>query len=346
MSIYYVTLLYCMIIPFSLFGEYKKRWTYPKSYFFFKKRTGFLFAPGVLDDDSSTIQLCRAYTTVAGVDLKSKTGIELIDADYCSSCIFPEIVIPVKPKKKKKQRVLSNGVLPRFFYRVGTWVRHRRTNKKYGKEPNSVVKEYDIDLTKLNIAQEPDLTALLNHYSDYVEETKPDNMVLYGFSRGAATTFTFMATKYAQHNHPIVKAVVLQGCFDSIRGTLNGWKRFDVNKFLSRMLPNYVADRLEPIHVVAEFPHAVPVLFITSKCDEVVPAKSTQKLAQALRQAGHPHVYILTVEHSPHSRYTSYHKEDISNIEKTVHAFYKKWGLSHIRPLARQGKKLLEMCHL
>lgn len=323
-----------------------KRWSTPRSYFVRKKRVGFLFAPGVLHDDSATIRYCKRYTTSAGLALESQSGFEVLDSKNCCACVFPEIVIrqPVQQKKKKKQK-LKGRTLPKLFYRMGSWFRDRKSKKKYGTEPNALVKQFDIDLNKLNIAQEDDINALMNTYHSYIQTNAWDNVVLYGFSRGAATTFNFMSTKYKLQDAQCVKAVVLQGCFDTMTGTLN-FKRFDINKFLSRMLPKYTSDRVEPINLVKDFPRNIPILFITSKADEVVPAASTQRLAYALKDTGHQNVYLLTVESSPHSRYTSYNKEEMDIIERVVHAFYHSCGLSHIRYLAKEGKTSLETCRL
>lgn len=349
----------CMLTPFMIFGNkkwpswpFKRRSLTPKSFkwkrpgfLFFRNGTLFVFAPGVMHYEGAIINFCRKYTTSTGITLESKTGIELIDSDYCCTCNFSEIVIPDDPAQEKKQRVFSKGVLPRFFYRFGTWVRHKRLNKKYGKEPNYREKKFHLNLKELNIGQESDQVILSELYEKSVRRNKRKSVVMYGFSRGAATTFNFMATKYAKQSKQKVKAVVLQGCFDSIDNTMGKLKRF----FLNRMLPNFSDannKRQEPIHLVDDFPFSIPVLFITSECDELVPASSTCTLANALRAAGHPHVYLLVLKRSPHSRYTSHDSEDTKKVECIVHAFYKQFGVSYIRSLAKEGKNLLSECKL
>jgi predicted esterase len=344
--------LCAMFTPFMMFSKFT--WPWPKqaskafkwshpSRFFVNRCT--IFAPGVLHDESAIIQFCKTFKTLNGEVLESKTGIELIDSNHCCTCNFSEVVIPEQSLENPKHKVFSKGVLPRLFYRLGTRLRHWRHRKKFGPEPNHRPKKFHLDLTRLNIAQESDQLILAEAYDKNIRPRRRNIIVIYGFSRGAATTFNFMARKYKQQKKQCVKAVILQGCFDSIDNTMGRLKR----GFLNRMLPNFSDahnQRQEPIHVVRDFPRDIPVLFITSERDELVPYKSTCALAHALRNSGHSNVYLLILKESPHSRYTSHNEKDTHTVECVVHAFYKKYKVSYIGTLAKGGKEMLEECKL
>ena len=87
----------------------------------------------------------------------------------------------------------------------------------------------------------------------------------------------------------------------------------------------------------------VPVLFITSKKDTRVPAHSTKNLCTALCNAGYQDIYLLELENSHHSGYMK-DPQDAAKYQSVVHAFYKKYGLSHNIEYAQQGITLLEDC--
>ncbi len=78
------------------------------------------------------------------------------------------------------------------------------------------VQSYSIDLSKINIGQAGDIKNHFNKYQKCIHEYENVDLILYGVSRGAATTFSAMAT----HNYQNVRLVVLDGCFDSIENPI------------------------------------------------------------------------------------------------------------------------------
>lgn len=209
---------------------------------------------------------------------------------------------------------------------------------------------YWVNPFALNIGQEQDVAILENTYNKHINEQRnlhPDKeigVVCYGASRGAATTFNFLA----KHKPVHAKIAVLEGCFDSVEHVLQNrygllasiFGASRLGKFLS-CLCKYRPHGLSPINLVAEFPKDVPVLFITSRKDREVPMECTLELVDRLRKTGHHDVHLLILEHSSHPAYMYDHPEDTLKYAQAVHAFYKKYGAPYNQALAYDGEKYL-----
>lgn len=67
---------------------------------------------------------------------------------------------------------------------------------------------------------------------------------------------------------------------------------------------------MTPIDTVTKIPHSVPIVFITSECDIVVPKTCTQNLIDRLRESGHYQVYHCELRHSSHDGMSIENEED------------------------------------
>jgi hypothetical protein len=205
-----------------------------------------------------------------------------------------------------------------------------------------------VHFSKISLAQELDLDNHQRRYDACVQECPDADCILFGVSKGAATTFH----AHAAHQYQHVKLTMLEGCFDSLSHVFEA--RFfllppTMRQLLYRMgskCTNHNPDGIAPIDMADQFPKEAPVAFITSKTDRIVPAVCTRNIAQKLVDTGHPCVYLLELNNSSHSRYMMDNDEDRNNYQNFVHALYKKYELPYIAEYADAGAELLEKCLL
>lgn len=78
-----------------------------------------------------------------------------------------------------------------------------------------------------------------------------------------------------------------------------------------------------PLQAVETFPENIPVVFITSKADGIVPCENTEKIAKALEKKQKNDAYLLKLEKANHADFMFHNKEDpeIYLIEFTMHFF-------------------------
>lgn len=201
---------------------------------------------------------------------------------------------------------------------------------------------------KISLGQKLDLDNHQRRYNACTQGHPDADYILFGVSKGAASTFC----AHAEHQYKNVKLAVLEGCFDSLSHIVEerlSWLSHRMqhcvyhtgSKFTSHN-PNGIA----PVDMVHQFPKETPVAFITSKADTLVPVVCTKNIAQKLVDAGHPRVYLLELERSSHPRYMMDDEEDKNNYQNFVHALYKKYELPYIAEYAHAGAELLEKCLL
>lgn len=206
--------------------------------------------------------------------------------------------------------------------------------------PSSTVMRHRFFFTRYSVGQESDI----EQHQQKVNacDTKPK--ILFGSSKGAATTFDAYATnKYAD-----IKLVVLEGCFDSLENVFQERYRV-IPTWLSRSLYHALSyftlhepSGIAPIKLVDEFPKQSPVVFITSKKDTEVPSVCTKAVAQELVNAGHEQVYLLELQHSKHSTYMMDNDEDIALYLGFMHSLYKHYKLPYIAEYADNFKLPIE----
>lgn len=108
----------------------------------------------------------------------------------------------------------------------------------------------------------------------------------------------------------------------------------------------YKKDGGSPLDDVERFPKHLPVAFIASEADRVVPSECTKDLVEALVNAGHQEVYFLRLKASSHSKYMMDNPQDAADYQHFVHALYKKYSLPYIEEYANLGQSLLEACRV
>jgi len=174
-------------------------------------------------------------------------------------------------------------------------------------------------------------------------------VVLYGLSRGASVIINVLGSRSAaQRQLPHIQAVVLESpfahCEDIIRGYAQQFKLppFFMRFLAKRFFKEYHKAKNAPIDLVEYLPNTIPILFICTSEDTIVPAGSTKRLYAALRNLGHEHVYLVEFPSGIHANivWGMYGRE----YHAVIHAFYAKYGLPHNQELAALGKPRLEVC--
>jgi pimeloyl-ACP methyl ester carboxylesterase len=172
------------------------------------------------------------------------------------------------------------------------------------------------------------------------------NKVLVGLSMGASSIITYLSDHYS----PDIKAAVLISPFDSLESVI-AFKTYSIpgvynvaKKFInsSFMYPHYDDHGIKPIKVVHKLNKNMPILFIHSKADELVPVTCSRHMYRHLKRAGHNDVYLLELDTATHAGHC--YGPDAQVVEKVVHAFYKKYNLPHNPELAQDGDALFNQC--
>jgi predicted esterase len=208
-------------------------------------------------------------------------------------------------------------------------------------------KEYHRKLVTLG--QEADINQLAAAYQKTCTLFPAKDIILSGVSRGAATIINFVALQKPQQ----VKAIILESPFDKLSSIVKHLlARFHIHwfpfskriayKVSQRHFPNVRIDGIFPINVIHEMPATIPILLIHAKTDKVIPINSTRRLYIKLKEAGHQDVYLAELSSGSHGKLLLGNDADFYHF--VVHAFYKKYDLTHDVESARQGDNLLTIC--
>jgi dienelactone hydrolase len=307
------------------------------SFVWSKPETATLFAPGIFAPAGQVEKyLPYVFDKKAKTWIPSAHGNKIINGDFCYSCSFAEIW-PAKsllPLQENFLRRIAGSL-------IDTIIKYR--DRQFAAELQRELraqKQYTISLSQLNFGQEPDVEILSGTYDDLVADPEmPENVVLYGFSRGAATTFNFMATRYEQKSVKRVKAIILEACYDSLISVLP----FGVPTLLEYFLPTYHCHGLEPARraVFDQFVtickhYQIPVLFITSKADKIVPYRIVIQLYDRVKKAG-VDAHLLVLSKASHAGYLFDNKKDRARFHHAVHTFYGDCGLSYISAFVEEN---------
>lgn len=206
------------------------------------------------------------------------------------------------------------------------------------------------NVSKISIGQELDMTCHRQKYESWKQQdSRSKNLILWGVSRGTSATFCAIAKeKYAE-----VKLVVLEGAIDSVENVLHQRAKnlFGENTPSSlaesvvrkglNFFSSYRSDGPSPLKSVSEFPEKIPVVFITSEIDTIVPCVNTENIATALAKRGKNDVFLLKLKKSSHPNYMFDDKEDRDSYEAFIHAVYKRYHLKHEPELAKKGEEVL-----
>lgn len=213
-------------------------------------------------------------------------------------------------------------------------------------------------ISQISIGQETDIKSYEAKYNSWLQKKdKTKHFISWGVSRGGPATFCALAKSL----HPEVKLVILEAAFDNLETVISNsvmwWLRSDylTKKVTSAacsglsFFTQFRSDGPSPLKSLESFPEKIPVVFITSKKDTLVPYHSTKNLADQLAARGKNDVYLLTLENSTHPNYMFDDQYDRDKYETFIHAIYEKYGLKHDVGLALKGRCFIKeatLCEL
>lgn len=341
----YVPLWVCVVVTMQLTKTHYE-WVNPN-----QNVVQTIFYQGML---SSQVQAARyvspaGFIATTGELVQCEYGLDIINNVYIGTEI--DEVVPWRAPQYKKSFWKSTKA--RFHRLISRAANNRDGIHVTESKEGPSLQAHLVRFKKVNIAQQNDLE---NHRAKYelcINDYPNDYIIQFGVSRGAATTFAALASN--NYDLSKIKLVILEGCFDTIdhliklRVPLLGSyapTRIILNKLLYSVFRDYQYDGINPLSVVDQFPHSIPVLFITSQYDKNVPIESTVNLAGQLAKMGHPNVYLLVLKSSGHNGYYKDNLDDRYAYRCVVHALYKKLTLPYIPFYAEQGEQLLNSCKL
>jgi alpha-beta hydrolase superfamily lysophospholipase len=148
-------------------------------------------------------------------------------------------------------------------------------------------------------------------------------LVLFGCSRGASTTFISVAT-VEESLLASIRLVILEAPFDSVESVLAASSYTpDLQLLLLQTFTKYSCDQISPLMAADTFPLHVPVAFITSEIDTRVPRACTQRLIDRLRERGHRQVHHLALKNSGHNTMSTGDPDDVAAYVNFVNELYK-----------------------
>lgn len=299
--------------------------------------TSYVYSPGLLGSPVVIGRYCSYYVAPTGEEIHGTRGGRVLgDGTRITAVVFPEINI--KRSNSWFRRIIYPMVSRKVFLSMfGIIVKDDASS-------DSSFSNYLPHVTQANIAQEADINALRKKLYEHCKKYPNTKVVMYGDSRGAATTFNLIAL-----DHPQIACAVLEGAFDSIPHLIKHcwhWKTKHasieglLHGFLKMCTSCYAENGPFPIDYVDKMPLDVPLLFVTSLADEIVPYQSTMRLYCRLKERGCYNVHLLVLSHSTHKEYMV--GKDRDTYESCVHAFYRAYGVEHDKSIADKGQHIFE----
>ncbi len=334
-----------------------------KLFYMFKHVSAVVFLVGSL---SLVAEPSRAYPTLfchglhAGPVQAAKyipkhtallTG-EIIVSPHATDFLSEPLAVPVFPEinlRNKKTDSYAKSFMCRLARKFDTKIYGYQIEESKTGDLSFAGRGFNI--FKNNFGQQPDQDVLKMAYEAH-KKAHHDKMLVWGCSRGAAAACTFMCTQ-AHDTKEHVQLVVLEGCFESSVSVIEKrFKRFGtkgvnaIKRFFEKRT-DWREQGLSPLAVLDKWPENVPVLFVTSRKDTVVPLECTVACAKKLKELKpHVEVYLLILNNSSHSGYVFDDPADRALYEHVIHAFYKKYNWRYDPRKAALGQVQLERIKL
>lgn len=192
------------------------------------------------------------------------------------------------------------------------------------------------DSKKVSLSQGYEISAL----RETVNKIKGD-CILFARSMGASTAINYMALD----NPVCVKALILEAPFDSVervvKSMLGIFSWIGIGSLALRLTyPSYDKKGIKPIDSITKLSKDIPIIFIHSKKDEIIPIAASRSLYRMLYFSGYQKVHIFELDYARHNNATT--GIDSVNYQRVIHAFYKNYGFPHDAQLAKEGEVFFE----
>jgi hypothetical protein len=148
-----------------------------------------------------------------------------------------------------------------------------------------------------------------------------------------------------------VSAVIVESPFDKIDNViLNlfknyyfGWLHKWFRELTAKLaFPAVDLNGVFPIKTIADFPLNVPIIFVQSAKDTLIPLTCSRHLYKALKEAGHEHAYLFELEAGPHGNIIR--GPQGQDYQDVIHAWLKLYNLPYNASFAQRGQERLSCC--
>ncbi len=209
---------------------------------------------------------------------------------------------------KRLADAVRRGLCAGIFSKAPQWWFGIKVSDSSSCKPS--VQTHDIHINSINCGQQQDMISHKNKVLHCTNEHPDAELILWGVSRGAATTFNAAASNDYEKN---IRLIILEGCFESVDSVVSSWGKL-IQPFARQLLKStaYSKHGVSPIGLVDQFskqiPEQTPVVFATSKSDGIVPCSHGQRLAYALAEADQRNgkqrkIFLITLKKSSHGFY-------------------------------------------
>ncbi len=311
------------------------------------EHTSYIYSPGMSGTELLMGRYCPTYTASTGEKITWKKGGHVIGQPH-SGVIFAEIntkkpygftLNPITSLINKLRRDLFPFIQRIFQDKFEFSVEENP-------ESNKSIVGYTFDLTQANLGQKKDIKALHKTYKAHIKKYPKTNIVLYGDSRGAASTFNFIAV----HKPKQVKAAVLDGIYDTVPHCIKHFVYSDKSEDTEQTMHDLIAFFMGSYKKKGQFPidyadkinDDIPLLFVTSLKDGLTAPQCAFNLYIKLKKRGFKKIHLLVLQKSLHPSYMIDDPQDKITYENVVHAFYKFYNLPHNSLKAKDGKEAFE----
>lgn len=198
----------------------------------------------------------------------------------------------------------------------------------YGIRNHSV---HHMRLSEWNVGGESDVRQHRNALIRCCERNPDKDIVLFGCSRGAATTLVSVADKEGVIPNEVksrIKLIIVEAPFDTVENVVRLTSLFpDMSLTLLETIGKYKPNQTSPLEAVSleSFPMHIPIAFITSAADERVPVSCTMKLIDKLRERGHQYLHHCHLKYSSHAEMSVGDERDRATYSIFLESFHDRY---------------------
>lgn len=200
---------------------------------------------------------------------------------------------------------------------------------------------------EVNLGQQKDIDTLATQHQQIITNKSQEKTILFGVSRGGAAAINYLATASNKRRENIA-ALIIESSYDHISTVVEhklgnasyipGLKTIGLScvKFL---YPSYDKNGIHPIEVVKYLPKDIPIIFIHSQKDSLIPINASRRLYKKLKQQGHQKLYLIELNYGAHAQILW--SRDGDRYKNGLHAIFQLHNLPHNSSFAKKGMKLL-----
>ena len=200
---------------------------------------------------------------------------------------------------------------------------------------------------EVNLGQQKDITTLAREHQKILSNQPHEKTILFGVSRGGATAINYLSTTSIKRRKNIA-ALIIESSYDHISSVVEhklgkasyipGLQTIGLS-CVKLLYPSYDKNGIHPIEVVEFLPKDIPIVFIHSKKDSLIPINASRRLYKKLKELDHKKLYLIELNNGAHANILW--GTDGNTYKNGVHAILQKHNLPHNSTFAKKGRKLL-----